>query len=216
MSKDPDRKLAPHVQAAIAAAAQPRMVGSGPTVAAHVQQAISGVVAPKATAPSPHRTLGAPERPVSHASRRADTILRSRFSGKSAGDALRMLGDGVTATGTLTATKAGKQVTISKTGRNGDDNWNLGQTADAQWQKNHDEVDRKKKQGKKIPWPDKDAEVSVLQQLRDEIVSQKLNTNQGTLSLTANGTSICTYCRRLIRKFCQHYGLTWSNDPKNA
>lgn len=51
MSRDSGRRLAPHVEAAITAAAQPKMVGSGPKVAAHVRAAISVVAQPKAHPP---------------------------------------------------------------------------------------------------------------------------------------------------------------------
>lgn len=136
-----------------------------------------------------------------------------KLVGLSSGDALRRMGAGVVATGTLT-TKSGETVTC--TGHNGDDyeSWNLGSKGNLQWVRNNREVAEKKGKGQKIPWPGKDAEVSVLQQIHDRIDEQNLETDGGSLSLSANGTSVCTYCRRLIRAFCNEYGLTWSDDPK--
>ncbi len=141
-----------------------------------------------------------------------DVVQRARnnfkhFEGKSGGTAIRMAEGTVTATGVLTLPNG---TSITKKGKNGDSNWNLGTGANAQWYANKATVANLKSNGAKIPDPSHDAEVSVLQQLRDEIVTHGLKTNGGTLTLTADGTTICVYCRSLITAFCTHYGLTWT------
>jgi hypothetical protein len=133
-----------------------------------------------------------------------------KLEGQSVGNALRITGAGVTASGTLTLADGS---TYSASGANGDGNWNLGPTANRTWQSNHDDVKERIKKGQKVPYPDNDAEASVLQKLRDTIVANGLVTNGATLALSAYGTSICKYCKRLIRAFCRHYGITWANDP---
>jgi hypothetical protein len=140
-----------------------------------------------------------------------NVVQRSRnnfkhYVGKSGGTAIRMAEGTVTATGVLTLPN---KTSITKKGKNGDSNWNLGTGANAQWYANKATVANLKSNGAKIPDPSHDAEVSVLQQLRDEIVTHGLKTTGGTLTLNADGTTICVYCRSLITAFCKHYGLKW-------
>jgi hypothetical protein len=134
-------------------------------------------------------------------------------SSSSSGQALRRLGAGVSATGTLTWPD---DTTFQATGSSGSKlpfSYFWPKDIFKQWLNNRAEVEKMQETGK-LPYPDNDAEARVIDSLIGAIQSKQKKTNGGTLSLQAKGTDICKYCRKLIRTFCKHYDVTWINDPK--
>lgn len=160
------------------------------------------------------RTTGPVMRPVASNTQRAVQLSSNRFKhleGPS-GKALRMLVGEVTATGTVTYWNGTKSATITSNNNDGFSNrWP--RNIYLQWQENQRVALERRAEDKRVAIPDYDAEASVIDGLIGEIRTSGLRTNGGSLSLSAKGTAICVFCKRLIREFCRHYGLTWTNDP---